>query len=420
MKRWSAALLIAALVSVLTGAPVAAAGSDMSFFTVSPCRSVDTRSSTPIQHTVTRSFQMTGVCGIPSTAEAVAATVTVTNQTGGGFLTIWRGDESQPSVSSVQFDFGLIRPAGLTVEVSADSGDVNVFAVVGGGGTLDVIIDVTGYYEAIQVAASDGPYLFEPLTPCRLVDTRSDIGLTDAFASNVTRTFAVGGSCGVPIGARAVTGNLTVTNQTHRGYLKLWPAGSSEPFISTLNFPLGANRANGITVALGTGDGLSARYVVEVAGAPVAGETTDVVLDITGYFIAGGRYSYFPITPCRVFDSRIAAGPAGGPALTAGTARSIIVVGVCGVPAGATAVIGHAITVGPTRRGYVAIRPDGVSASNSTLNVRANEIIGNWFTSALGSNGNLSAIYEADGVNTSTTHLVVDIHGYFLEQQVGT
>ena len=363
---------------------------------------------------MTRSFTLIGVCGIPATAQAVAATVTVTNQTGGAFLTMYRGDASQPSVSSVQFEVGLIRAAGLTVELSADAGDVNVFAAISGNGTLDLIIDVTGFYEDVDAGASDGPFEFQSLTPCRVVDTRSDAGLTDAAASNVTRTFAVGGQCGVPVGAKAVTGNLTVTNQTHRGYLKLWPAGLSEPLISTLNFPLGANRANAVTIGVGTADLLSVKYVVEVAGAPVAGEAADVVFDVTGYFGIGG-HQYFPITPCRVFDSRNPAGPSGGPVLTAGTARSIPVSGVCGVPVGAAAVIGHAVAVGQTRRGYMTVWPDGaVFPNTSTLNVRQGEIIDNWFTSALGSNGNLSAIYQADGFNTNTTHLVVDVHGYFL------
>jgi hypothetical protein len=65
----------------------------------------------------------------------------------------------------------------------------------------------------------------------------------------------------VPSGAVAVTGNLTVTNQTAAGYLFLGPDPVASPTSSTLNFPLGDTRANGVTVALGSGGTLSATYL---------------------------------------------------------------------------------------------------------------------------------------------------------------
>ncbi len=55
------------------------------------------------------------------------------------------------------------------------------------------------------------------------------------------------------LNATAVTGNLTVTQQTSQGYLYLGPTSSNNPTISTLNFPNGDDRANSVTVALGPG-----------------------------------------------------------------------------------------------------------------------------------------------------------------------
>ena len=55
----------------------------------------------------------------------------------------------------------------------------------------------------------------------------------------------------IPTNAVAVTGNLTVTGQTKAGYIVLAPAAGGAT--STLNFPVGDTRANGVTVALGTG-----------------------------------------------------------------------------------------------------------------------------------------------------------------------
>jgi len=84
-------------------------------------------------------------------------------------------------------------------------------------------------------------------SPARLLDTRNGTGLSGAFISPVARTFAV-------------TGNLTVTNQTSAGFVALTPDPTNNPTTSTLNFPIGDNWANGVTVALsGTGT-LSATY----------------------------------------------------------------------------------------------------------------------------------------------------------------
>ena len=121
---------------------------------------------------------------------------------------------------------------------------------------------------------------YVPLTPARLLDSRNGTGLSGAFSSHVARTFAVTGKGGVPSGAVAVTGNLTVTAQTALGYLYLGPVAMNDPTSSTLNFPVGDDRANGLTVALGAGGALSVTFV-----APYPGPTTHVIFDVTGYYM---------------------------------------------------------------------------------------------------------------------------------------
>src|ERR1035437_7246649 len=91
---------------------------------------------------------------------------------------------------------------------------------------------------------------FVPLTPARILDTRNGTGLSGALHINAAGTFAVTGRGGVPTGATAVTGNLTVTGQTGAGLLYIGPIAADYPGSSTLNFPVGDNRANGITVEL--------------------------------------------------------------------------------------------------------------------------------------------------------------------------
>jgi len=142
------------------------------------------------------------------------------------------------------------------------------------GKTTQVIFDVTGYFTPDTSGAR-----YVPLTPSRVLDTRSGTELSGPFASHVARTFGVTGPDGVPSNATAVTGNLTVTAQTSLGYLYLGPIATNNPTSSTLNFPVGDDRANGVTVAVGPGGTLSATYV-----APTSGKTTQVIFDVTGYF----------------------------------------------------------------------------------------------------------------------------------------
>ncbi len=126
------------------------------------------------------------------------------------------------------------------------------------------------------------------LTPNRLVDSRPGSGQTgigfrlssvSPVGFQVTDRVPGDSSRNVPGNATAVTGNLTVVGQTALGYLALTPENPGGiPGTSTLNFPGGDIRANGVTVPLGSGGRLWVTYVA------TAGATTDVVFDVTGYF----------------------------------------------------------------------------------------------------------------------------------------
>jgi hypothetical protein len=122
---------------------------------------------------------------------------------------------------------------------------------------------------------------YVPLSPTRDLDTRNGTGgLSGPFTNHAARTFTL---AGVPAGAVAVTGNLTVTGQTSSGYLFIGPTATNNPGSSTLNFPKGDDRANAVTVALGTGGTLSITFV-----APSNGPSAQAIFDLTGYFVPAG------------------------------------------------------------------------------------------------------------------------------------
>ena len=160
----------------------------------------------------------------------------------------------------------------MTVPLNA-SGDLSIVYKSTAGSTTHVLLDVTGYFRESTSGAS-----FFSVDPKRILDTRSDVGLTNGFTSSVPRTLSVAGSMGIPTDATAVTGNLTVVGQSKGGYVSITRTSTATPTTSTINFPVGDNRANGVTVPLNASGDLSIVYK------STTGATTHVLLDITGYF----------------------------------------------------------------------------------------------------------------------------------------
>jgi hypothetical protein len=129
-----------------------------------------------------------------------------------------------------------------------------------------------------QLLAQAGPYQYYSLTPCRVIDTRNAAGTNGGPSlTTVARDFQIRGNCGVPVGAKAVSLNVTATNASTASWLTLWPSGTAKPFVSTINFDSSVGAlANGAIVALSANtNDLS---VANAAGA------VHVILDVTGYF----------------------------------------------------------------------------------------------------------------------------------------
>jgi hypothetical protein len=254
--------------------------SGATFGPLSPARLLDSRFgvglSGPFQRNVPRTFQVTGVGGVPAEATAITGNVTVTSSTGPGFVFVGPNPSSNPTSSTINFPVGDNRANGVTVALSASGTLSATYSSPTAGATTHLIFDVTGYF-----VPDDSGATFIPLTPGRVLDTRIDLGIGGPFHRNVPRTFQVTGILDiVPAEATAVTGNVTVTSSTGPGFVFVGPNPSSNPASSTINFPVGDNRANGVTVALASDGSLSATY-----SSPTSGATTHLIFDVTGYFV---------------------------------------------------------------------------------------------------------------------------------------
>lgn len=122
------------------------------FHPVTPCRAVDTRDEQgayggqSIPGTTDRFFAITGSCGIPATARAVAVNLTVVTPSMSGHLRIFPADVARPTSSAVNFQAGMVRANNALLRLPMDGlGDVGVYN--GSPGIAHVIIDVTGYFD---------------------------------------------------------------------------------------------------------------------------------------------------------------------------------------------------------------------------------------------------------------------------------
>ena len=69
--------------------------------------------------------------------------------------------------------------------------------------------------------------------------------------------------------------------------------------------------------------------------------------------------AFHTLPPCRIVDTRNAAGPWGAPALQAGGVRSFALAGQCGIPGTATSVAANLVVTQPTAAGYLTVFPAG-------------------------------------------------------------
>jgi uncharacterized repeat protein (TIGR03803 family) len=375
------------------------------FFSVTPCRIVDTRGADgplggpELTAGETRSFTIpSGPCaGIPSTAVAYSLNVTVVPPGPLGYLTIWPAGEGQPTVSTLNSLDGRVK-ANAAIVPAGTSGAVSVYV----NNATNVLLDIDGYF----AASSSSSLEFYPLTPCRIADTRKSSGYATglgapSLVADTERNFPIMSAsgntvpCAIPSTAKAYSLNFTAIPPSggDLGYLTVWPQGETKPVVSTLNDLTGTIVANAALVPAGTDGGV----------AVYPSNDTDLVIDINGYFaVAGtGGLQLYALTPCRVLDTRKTSGTFTG-ALTVEVASS-----TCAPPSTAKGYVFNATVVPSGDLGYLTLWPDGESQPVvSTLNAADGDIT-----------SNMAIVPNSDGKTdayaSGTTQLVLDISAYF-------
>ncbi len=371
-------------------------GPAAAFHATSPVRVLDSRAgtggyTTPWAPGQTRSLRLAGVAGVPVDATAVVVNLTATDATASTYVTATPAGGVVPTASNLNVGTGQTVANLVTVQLGA-GGAIDLFNL---HGQIDLVADVVGWY---ATGPGDG---FTPLSPVRLLDSRVGTGgYNTPWGQDQTRSLAVAGVGGVPADATAVVLNLTVTNPTTSSYVTAWPAGSSLPTASNLNFVAGQTVANLVTVQVGAGGAID---LFNLFG------HTDLIADVVGYYTPASGDPFVALAPTRLLDSRVGTGGYNTP-WGQGQTRGLGIDGIGPVPPNATAVVLNLTVTNPTTSSYVTAWPAGSSLPTaSNLNFVAGQTVANLVTVRIGAGGAID-LFNLFG----HTDLIADVVGYYL------
>jgi hypothetical protein len=378
--------------------PFTTAGS--SYIPVAPTRVLDTRTGAgtggvvrPLGHGGHLLLQLGGVAGIPAgTTVAAVLNVTVTHATSSGYISLVQGDLG-PIATQSWSNLNYVKGQTIAnlVTTGLQDGEVTVYNT--SSGSVDVIADLAGYY------LPDAGSGYVPVAPVRILDTRTGNGAPKGpLAGHAATTVQVGGANSIPTeGVTAVAVNLTATDTTAGGYLTGYPAGTTRPTASNVNFAAHQTIAN---MALLPVDA-NGRFTVYNGAAG----TVDVVADLAGYYTTTGGYHFVSLGGYASFiETRDAStGRVPGPIAAHGTLTFTS-------PWDVKAWV-YNVTVTRTKApGYITVYPRGATRPlASNLNYAAGQTIAAMAVVPPGTGGDIDFYNGSSG----STDLIASSPGYF-------
>jgi len=223
-----------------------------------------------------RDIQVRGVGGVPASATAVVANLTVTQVTGSGWITAHAGGSAVTGTSNLNFVTGETKARLAIVPLDV----LGRLRITGGGLSSEAfIVDIQGYFEPTGTATPGRTFATNG-GGGRILDTRTG----DMLAPTATRCIDVYTprtvtANGLPRdGLLGVWLSVTVSDASASGWLVVAPKATS-PATSNLNFLPGMTRTNAVFVSLpSTTDGTICFSI--------AGTTAHVVVDVIAMTVA--------------------------------------------------------------------------------------------------------------------------------------
>lgn len=326
-------------------------------------------------------FQSFAAFGVPANATGVTINLAADDAAGPGFATAWPGQLAFPPVSTV--NFSSAAASSNTTALGLDSSQrLSVFT----SGATQLIADLQGYFGPTGAG-------FVPLTPQRLVDTRSDG--SQGLQANVERVL-------VPPQAtapHAMVLDLVATESKGAGFVTVYPCGEAVPLASNLNFAAGQTVAASASAKMGAG-GVCAISSVD----------THLIVDAMGQFAPSGGLSYQAVAPIRLVDTRSPSSPWVG-RTTRATPLSLNIAALPSLPADTRGVALNVTATDVLDDGFLGVYPCASGwPGTSNLNFRYGQTVAN--AVLVGTGGGSLCVYSSGRV-----HLILDLTGVFTGSQ---
>ncbi len=252
------------------------------------------------------------------------------------------------------------------------------------------------------------PSRYDYVPEGRLLDTRSAGQTVDGVAmraglrpaGSVTRV-PISGRVGVATNPGAVVLNVTVVDAQADGYLSAYPCGATPPIASNINFIRGQTIANLVVSPIGEGS-----VCLFTSGG------AQLLADLTGVTPSGGSFVAQQV-PARLLDTRASSTTVDGQSQSlglrvGGSVTEVSMIGRSGIGNDADTVVMNVAAVDPEGNGYVSVYPCGSNPPiASNLNFVRGQTIANSAYARVGNFGRVCIF------NSATTHLLVDVSGYY-------
>ncbi|HEY3736943.1 MAG TPA: hypothetical protein VGL26_05815 [Jatrophihabitans sp.] len=226
------------------------------------------------------SFQITARGGVPrSGVGAVSVRVVVVSPKKSGSLTLYRSLTPAPIAYSVQFDAGQ-QTYGATVVRLSSTGRLAIMNH--STAAVQIALYVDGYFtKTSAAAAASTPGAFVPVTPKRVVDTRTGAGGNKRGRVNAKSQFTaqIGGKASVPASAAAIVGVLSVMSPAKSGGAVAWQSATTRPSTPSVQFAAAKNAGAMVVIPLASNGRIGLRN--DSAG------KVSLVLDVVGYYVPG-------------------------------------------------------------------------------------------------------------------------------------
>ncbi len=261
--------------------------------------------------------------------------------------------------------------------------------------TSDYILDSAVFLESSGVTSTPKTRYSPLAQPQRAYDSRAsgNVVATAVLPGGQSITIPMAGLYGVPADAVSVALNVTAADAAAPGFLTVYPSTEPLPTASNVNYRAGGADPNLVVAKLGT-DGAIKVY---------SDQTTNVIVDVFGYFSTTAANGFIPVTPDRVIDTRNSGSkPAKGSTVT------FQVAGLYGVPADAKSVALNLTLDQPAEAGWAAAYAAGAPVpATSNVNVLAGETRPNVVFAPIGDNGAVSVYLD------TSAHVIADVFGYY-------